>query len=365
MQELREGGTEVRWGWAQGHTGLKWNEAADKLANRGRGGAEEGPREEKPNKRRKPTLTVEQLVDAEAVRRATADRSLAGEASRWARSMVPKGDGTATVQTHYVRNNPFGRRNAEGVSLQFCSKALRERIAGKFYVELDVKSSHPTMLRTRLARLGKRIQFLDEWVENKESSAERITIETNLAYGVQVTDAMVKDLVLAAINVANVEKWVSSKWGIPHAPPTLARFSRDLAAVRANAHVWFPEIWNHVDGKRSDWRRRSSTIFFAMTSLEDEVLEAMREDLARFGVQADALTGDGLLARPTHESASPLSTVLRALEASVLSKTGVAVKLGGKTLRGEPAADWPSPSCAPRPDSGHLHFPVWNFQSMP
>ena len=135
--------------------------------------------------------------------------------------------------------------------------------------------------------------------------------------------------------------------------------------MRANAHVWFPEIWNHVDGKRSDWKRRSSTIFFAMTSLEDEVLEAMREDLTRFGVQADALTGDGLLARPTHESASPLSTVLRALEASVLSKTGVAVKLGGKTLRGESAADWPSPSCAPRPDSGHLHFPVWNFQSMP
>ena len=98
-----------------------------------------------------------------------------------------------------------------------------------------------------------------------------------------------------------------------------------------------------------------------MTSLEDEVLEAMREDLARFGVQADALTGDGLLARPTHESASPLSTVLRALEASVLSKTGVAVKLGGKTLLGEPAKDWPYPSCVQRPDSGHLHFPAWAF----
>ena len=83
-----------------------------------------------------------------------------------------------------------------------------------------------------------------------------------------------------------------------------------------------------------------------MAWLEDEVLEAMREDLARFGVQSDALTGDGLLARPTHESASPLSTVLRALEASVLSKTGVVVKLGGKTLLGEPAKDWPCPSRA-------------------
>ena len=168
-------------------------------------------------------------------------------------------------------------------------------------------------------------------------------------------------MVLAAINGANVEKWSTSKSGIPHAPPMLARFSRDLVTVRANAHIWSPEIWNHVDGKRSDWKRRSSTISFAMTSLEDVALETMREDLARFGVQSDALTGDGLLARPTHESASPPSTVLRALETSVPSKTGVAVKLGGKTLLGESAADWPSPSCAQRPDSEHLHSPIWAF----
>ena len=54
-------------------------------------------------------------------------------------------------------------------------------------------------------------------------------------------------------------------------------------------------------------------------SLEIEVLEAIREDLPQFGVQCDALTEDGLLARPTDESASPLTNVLRAFEANVLS----------------------------------------------
>ena len=93
------------------------------------------------------------------------------------------------------------------------------------------------MLRTRLARLGKRIKLLDEWVDDKESCAEQISNETNLVYGVQVTDAMAKELVLAAINGANVEKWVTRKRGIPHAPPIRARFSRDLATVRANAHI--------------------------------------------------------------------------------------------------------------------------------
>ena len=163
LKEARESGIEVRWGWIKGHSDHVWKEIADQMANRGRAGAEEGPKEEKPDrKKRHPALLVQQIVDAEAVRKATLDRSLSGEASRWARGMLPRGDGTATVQAHYVRNSRFGRRNAEGVSLQFCSKELRQRIAGKFYVEIDIKSSHPTMLRTRLARLGKRIKLLDE-----------------------------------------------------------------------------------------------------------------------------------------------------------------------------------------------------------
>ncbi|MEC9114597.1 MAG: hypothetical protein VX650_09670 [Actinomycetota bacterium] len=110
------------------------------------------------------------------------------------------------------------------------------------------------MLRTRLARLGKRIKLLDEWVEDKEACAERIAAETALTHGVRPPAAAVKDVILAAINGASVEKWVSSKWGIPHAPLTLARFARYLATVRANAHIWFPEIWSDVDAKRSDSR---------------------------------------------------------------------------------------------------------------
>ena len=87
---------------AQGRIGLERNEAADKLANCGRGSAEEGHLEEKPDRRKArivPTaLLVEQLVDAEAVRKAAMSEP---EACRWARSMMPNGDGTATVQTHY------------------------------------------------------------------------------------------------------------------------------------------------------------------------------------------------------------------------------------------------------------------------
>ena len=97
---------------------------------------------------------------------------------------------------HYVRNNPFGRRNAEGVSLQFYSKGLRERIAGKFYVELDIKSPQPPMLRTRLAWLGKIIRTAPCGVGRRQSGMCRAD---------QSRDSNVRELILAAINGAIVE----------------------------------------------------------------------------------------------------------------------------------------------------------------
>ena len=83
-------------------------------------------------------------------------------------------------------------------------------------------------------------------------------------------------------------------------------------------------------------------------------IQILRESLPLLGAQCDALTGDGLLARPMHESASPLETVLRVLEVEVLNKIGIPVSLAGKTLRGDPAKDWPTSLSAPRPDSGHI-----------
>ena len=116
-----------------------------------------------------------------------------------------------------------------------CSSAVKN-FGNEFYVEMDIKSFHPTMLCTRLARLGKRIRLLDDWAEDKEASAERISQETAGMFGIQPQAAAIEDLILAAINGASVEKWVSSKWGSSHAPSILASFARELATVRANAH---------------------------------------------------------------------------------------------------------------------------------
>ena len=148
------------------------------MANEGRTTAEVGPQEgTRPGRRKAPVLQVDQIVDAIAVRKAISEKKYMEEANRWARQIIPCGDGTAVVSTYYVRNNPFGRRNAECISLQFCSRDLRERIAGQYYVEVDIRTSHTTMLRARLAALGKRVRLIDEWTLDKEACAERIAEE--------------------------------------------------------------------------------------------------------------------------------------------------------------------------------------------
>ena len=131
------------------------------------------------------------------------------------------------------------------------------------------------------------MRFLEEWAQDKEACAGRIADEAE-KLGYRPLTAAVKELVLASINGASIEKWVREKWNITQVPQTLAAFSREMRTIRANAHVWFPEIFRTTGPSSSDWKRRSSTVFYAMASLEDTVLETRREALPRFGVQCDA-----------------------------------------------------------------------------
>ena len=120
--------------------------------------------------------------------------------------MQPRGDGTAAVRTVYVQQTQYSRRNAEGVSLQFCSKTLRQRIAGDIYTELDIRGSHPTMLQTRLANVGKRVPLLDEWTRDKSAAIAKISEELQQKHGAKREADEVKELVLAMINGASCGK---------------------------------------------------------------------------------------------------------------------------------------------------------------
>ena len=355
VQEVQKQGVSVQWGWAKGHSKLEWNEIADREADKGRKQA--SPESAVTEKRARPrhrALKLEQLVDAAAVREALLDRELAVEAQRWARKMEPRGDGTAAVQSHYVRYTATSRRKPEGLSLQGASPKLRTRIAGRLYVALEVTDAAAAMLQARLARVGKRVRMLDEWCQSSEQCAAKVSSEVVAAGGKAVTAEEARELIVQAIHGTGVDRWVRHRWHAQSTPPALAAFARDMRQVHSEVERWFPEEWAHGRKTGPDGKKRKEAVKAALVALEVDVLDAMREALPTFGLQGDALVDAGLLVRTAQTGTTPLKQVVPALEAAVLSTTGAVVRLRARKLDGAAAHDWANTQIAPeRPDSGH------------
>ena len=355
VEEVQERGVTVKWGWAKGHSELEWNEIADKEADRGRKqAAPESAVAEKRARPRHRVLRLEQLVDAAAVREALQDRELAAEAQNWARKMEPRGDGTAAVQSHYVRYTATSRRKPEGLSLQGASQKLRTRIAGRYYVAVEVTDVAATMLQARLARVGKRVRMLDEWCQDRERCAAKVSSEVVAVGGKAVTEEETRELIVNAVHGTGVDRWVRNRWQAQSTPPAIAAFARDMRTVRSEVERWFPEECARGKKTGPDGRRRKEAVKAAITALEIEALDVMREALPKFGLQGDALVDAGLLVRTVQTGATPLEKVVPALEAAVLSTTGAVVKLRARKLDGATAHDWASPQIAQTsPVSGH------------
>ena len=293
-------------------------------------------------------------MDAAAVREALQDRELAAEAEKWARKMEPRGDGTAAVQSHYVRHTATSRRKPEGLSLQGASQKLRTRIAGRYYVAVEVTDVAATMLQARLARVGKRVRMLEEWCQDRERCAAKVSSEVVAAGGKAVTAEETRELIVKAVHGAGIDRWVRSRWQAQSTPPAIAAFARDMRTVHSEVERWFPEECARGKKTGPDGRRRKEAVKAAITALEIEALDVMREALPKFGLQGDALVDAGLLVRTVQTGATPLEKVMPALEAAVLSTTGAVVKLRARKLDGGTAHDWASPQSAQeRPVSGH------------
>ena len=116
--------------------------------------------------------------------------------------------------------------------------------------------------------------------------------------------------------------------------------------MREEAGRLFPDVYRAVAPTRdSRFRKNSSTVFFAMTHLEAQVVEAMRAGARERGWKGDATTGDGVLVRPVGYQAweKTPGELCRDLEGHVHAATGVKVALAMKRLDNTRVADraWP------------------------
>ena len=86
----------------------------------------------------------------------------------------------------------------------------------------------------------------------------------------------------------------------------------------------------------TQYRKATSTVYFAMTQLESIVVEAARGAMWRCGWKGDATTGDGVLVRPVGEQAwnGTPTDLCRQIAIDVHAATGVRVAFCLKRVDG-------------------------------
>ena len=163
--------------------------------------------------------------------------------------------------------------------------------------------------------------------------------------GETATRGEIKRVFLAVINGANAERVSREALG-GWRKGAVQEFAAEIGRIRKNATAWFPEIATEVRRNckdASEWRIRSSTVYFAMVVQEDIALTAIEEAAARCGLSGDAPTGDGLLVRLADDARERASVHKVLCEASKLTQAriGFPLQLGVKSLEGAALTAWP------------------------
>ena len=165
-----------------------------------------------------------------------------------------------------------------------------------------------------------------------------------------VGEKQVKRMTLAILNGMAASKAVRENGGGEFVAETLRSFSREMNEARAHAAQNFPDIYAKIAPTREGaWNKKVSTVYFAMTNLEAEVVAEVRREAEARGWKGDATTGDGVLLRPVAPQAQsrPPDETCEAIEAQVHARLGVRVALCFKRLDGTRVVGergWPSQS---------------------
>ena len=220
--------------------------------------------------------------------------------------------------------------------MQFADKALRAAVAGDTYLEMRVDAAPLTMLDTLLRRRGVRAPTVRALREGGEASREKIARAFQWT-GADTTEADVGRMVEAIVKGAGVKTAVEANGGGRFVPDDLTALGREVARARSEAPLLFPEVYTEVAPTRdSKFRKLASTLYFAGTHLEEEVLEAARVAAGHGGWRTDVVAEGSLLLRPVEMwawNATPADFCLW-VAGHVHAATGVRVALDIRSVDG-------------------------------
>ena len=222
----------------------------------------------------------------------------------------------------------------------FSKNGLRQLLFGNRYVEADITAAHPTMAATAMRWAGVESRAWQELAEDPGGYRSR-TVAEYRRIGVTVQESDVKRAGVILLNGGSTTKWARMTIGREIVTDALSALRSGVRTFRERATGAYPDISaaveEHGKAKTRD-EMKTAVVHAVMTGLEDRVLASMETAAARTGWDCAALMGDGMLVKPADGRwPTEWETLCRAWEGTVLSHTGVRVRLKFKTLDGRNA----------------------------
>jgi len=207
-------------------------------------------------------------------------------------------------------------------------KDLRNALAAQYYLDLDIKNSHPSIVRQIAKRYGWSCASLDAYVGNREAVLEAIRDDYGLT---SRNDA--KTLVLKVINSAAVPECRPGASG-----RCLHQLKQEVTAIANNIykHADFVEYAKLARKKKGAVTCLSDVVSDVEYDLLMEVVDYVHKQKREIG----SLIMDGCTVRKCHEAETELSPQFtKEVELQVLKKTGFDIELTCKPMESEYATE--------------------------
>lgn len=223
----------------------------------------------------------------------------------------------------YARNNTAGRRfPAKGsYSLQGISREVRHTIAEKYYVDIDVKNCHPTILVSLCRRNNWPCGWIVHYMENRDKCLNELCNLCVFSKDPEKNRDIAKSTVLAMINGGSRNKLVSflsrgkiSDWFYGIETEMKEVFAKYKLTEEGKIHYNRARKQKGRDGYNLD----GSMLNYKLCEEENKILSAMLAYCNLKGVSYGALCHDGFM--PRKEDFYP--ELLEELKQAILILTG-------------------------------------------
>jgi len=218
-------------------------------------------------------------------------------------------------KTMRTLNLGIGRLCAEGgVGLQGFSRDLRAALAQRFYWDIDVANSLPTILVQYCDHNGWMCPALKRYVETRED-----VLEEAMAF-LTIPRWEAKQRIISIYTGGSAE-------GLPpfvvrELAPEARQLMKNIWNANAETLKWLKKEPNHM----------GSGVSYVYQTEERKVLLAMDSAFARRGRSLDVYIHDGGLVRKKEGEVDLPAKLLREVEADILTETGYVVRLVVKPM---------------------------------